>query len=64
MRDAPFVSPELLKYLEETFPNRCPPFDTPIAKVRALAGEQRVLDHLRRLCRDQTARSGLNNKEK
>lgn len=57
MRPAPFVSQELLEHLEKTYPNKVPGLDVPMEKVRAMAGEQRVIDHIRSLLRDSTKKS-------
>jgi hypothetical protein len=57
MRSAPLVTTELLAYLEETFPNKCPDVNVPIDEVRALAGVQRVVSHLQRVYRDQNKKA-------
>lgn len=54
MRPAPLVSQELLDYLDSRFPDKCPDVSTSMDEVRALAGAQRVIRHLRQVHNDQT----------
>jgi hypothetical protein len=59
MRPASFVSQELVDHLKKTFPNTVPGLDVPMKKVRAMAGEQRVIAHIEKLLRDSTRKSLL-----
>lgn len=63
MRSAPLVTQELLDYLEEKFPNKCPAVNVPIDEVRAIAGQVRVVEHLKAVFKDQTGKAlrGGNN---
>lgn len=51
MRSASFVNQELVDHLKKTFPNKVPGLDVPMEKVRAMAGEQRVISHIESLLR-------------
>lgn len=57
MRPAPLITQDLLDYLKETFPDKCPATNVPMDEVRALAGEQRVIAHLNKQFRDQDRKS-------
>lgn len=48
MKRFPFVSDEFLKALEEAFPDKAPRKEPSMFDVGATAGEQRVLDFIRK----------------
>lgn len=51
----PYISPELLEYLREHFPNRCPSETASDRKVWMDAGAARLVEHLETLFEDQLA---------
>jgi hypothetical protein len=42
----PFISPDLIDYLQVYFPDRLPPQDTTIRELDVLIGQQEVINHL------------------
>lgn len=46
-RRVPLIPEDLMTYLEEAFPDRCPPPAATDQGVRMLMGEQNVIKHLR-----------------
>lgn len=56
MNKPPPISPEILKYLDEQFPERCP---DPALKSREIwirSGERRLVRHLHRIAKEQAER--------
>jgi len=49
----PFVSLELITWLEETFPDKCPSENTPDRKVWIQAGAASVVRKLRKIHEEQ-----------
>lgn len=43
----PFVSQEILEYLERMFPNQCPHIDDTDRQIWAAVGARNVIEHLR-----------------
>jgi hypothetical protein len=52
-RKLPLVSKELLAYLEETYPDRCPEPETPSRKLWMAAGQAALVRKLRQLHQTQ-----------
>jgi hypothetical protein len=50
---APPITPELLKYLDENFPDRCPDPAWSDREIWLRAGERRLVRHLQRIGKEQ-----------
>ncbi len=49
----PFVSNDLLDYLDKVFPNKCPELDAKEREIWAAVGARSVVDHLRSILNTQ-----------
>lgn len=57
----PYVSPELLRYFREHFPNRLPPKGTDLRDYDFLTGQQFIIEHLATLAARQEEEDELPN---
>lgn len=51
----PYVSPELVTYLNAIFPDRCPSEADTDAQIKLAIGSRKVVDHLAALAQRQSA---------
>jgi hypothetical protein len=64
MASPPIISQQLIDWLDEIYPDKCPDVTMPIDEVRAMAGSVRVVRKIKQVHRDQQkARASTTQKE-